>query len=500
MSIEAKEHTEGDVVAEKFRVIRRLGRGGMGSVYEAEHVLTHRRVALKVMHAFDDDSETVRQRFLREARAACAIRHPAIVPVHDIFASGKGIVLVMDLLVGQTLFDLEEASPGRRVHPLMVVEHVLPIVSALGALHAAGFIHRDIKPENIFVTDGGSYLLDLGIVKDERSPTVTRLTTDGGIGTPLYMAPEQAFNKPMDHRVDMWSLGLVLYEALSGEVPTMAGSIGAIYQLIGAAAFRPLASVAPEVPEPIAKLVDAMIAGEPEQRPASMQIVYDTLAAHASSSVLARYARPDRPMKEQREGSTGPTAAPAPSTPRPKLALAETNAAAAGPAGARQSSVEAPPMTTPTRLPSRGASRGLLVAIGALSVVLVAGIGVLATLLATGRLGGKGASATGQASPQPQSTLELPANPTPAPTSAATAAATATSDATSAPSALASAPETATASTSAVAKTAGAGPRSTTTGQPKATTTSRPVITNATTAPPPPPPPSTGGLLFKPTP
>lgn len=383
-SEEKPERGKDEVIAGKFRVVRQLGKGGMGAVYEVVHTLTHKRMAVKIMLSFADDSETVRQRFFREARAACAIRHPAIVPVHDLIEQGDGIILVMDLLEGRTLFDLQELQPGRRLHPLMAVEHILPIASALGTMHAAGFIHRDIKPENIFVTQQGSFLLDLGIVKDTRGPTVTRLTTDGGIGTPLYMSPEQAFNRPFDHRVDIWSLGLVLYEAIAGQVPTMASSMGAIYQLIGSANFKPLAEAVPGVPESLAKLVDSMIAEDPDRRPPSMQAVFDVLSGHANSGLLSRYPRPEGAEVDLRQDDAPKrqTVSDPAVGNRPSLELIDTNQkiAAALPATARVSAtLEAPPMTTPTMLPKQGRSRlgyalfaGL--SFGLLSLVAIIGL------------------------------------------------------------------------------------------------------------------------------
>src|SRR6185436_11140453 len=168
----------------------------------------------------------LRKRFLREASAASALQHPHVVEILDVFDfETHAPVLVMELLRGETLgkkLQRDERLSLEETAALMV-----PVVSALGAAHALGIVHRDIKPENVFLSDAGKErvvkVLDFGIAKLAAQPDceVSALHTNVGamLGTPSYMAPEQAAGEGVDHRVDIWSLGVLLYECLSGSRP-----------------------------------------------------------------------------------------------------------------------------------------------------------------------------------------------------------------------------------------------------------------------------------------
>jgi eukaryotic-like serine/threonine-protein kinase len=224
----------GVVLAGRYEVVRRIGEGGMGAVYEARHTLIGKRVAVKVLlEKFHSKSDFV-ARLLQEARLASSIGHEHIVDVTDFGTTDDGrSFVVMEFLDGESLADLE-----RREAPLPI-ERSLRIArqaaSALGAAHAKGIFHRDVKPENIYLIRRAEAdfvkVVDFGISKavkpgGDEGPETYRLTHTGLLlGTPLYMSPEQARGEEdLDHRVDIWALGVLLYECLTGEVPFRANN------------------------------------------------------------------------------------------------------------------------------------------------------------------------------------------------------------------------------------------------------------------------------------
>src|ERR1700734_3607221 len=211
-----------------YRILRKLGSGGMGVVYEAEDTKLGRRVALKfIPEANERDSQTL-ERFLREARAASALNHSAICTIHAIEEHGSRTFIAMELLVGESLDKVLAAGPlsiGR------TVEMGIQLADALDAAHKKGIVHRDIKPANIFVMESGAVkVLDFGLAKllprhseDLAGRTLdnhqqTLLTSPGmAVGTIQYMSPEQARGEEIDARSDLFSLGAVLYQMLTGK-------------------------------------------------------------------------------------------------------------------------------------------------------------------------------------------------------------------------------------------------------------------------------------------
>lgn len=284
------ELAPGQVVADRYRLDRRIGQGGMGSVWAASHMVTRRAVALKFLRR-SEESEESRRRFLREARAASAVSHPNVVEVLDFLEVSEGSpVLVLELLEGESL-------TGRlaRVGKLSVAqtaEIMSAVVSAVGAAHAEGIIHRDLKPDNIFLQrerGGGSVVkvLDFGIAKvtmlDDDTRKDAGLTHTGAIlGTPVYMSPEQVFAEAdLDHRADIWALGIILYRCLSGIVPTEAPSVGQVYKIIVAGSIAPLREVAPHVPPELAALIDGMLSRDRSARPSDLRPVLQVLQRFA---------------------------------------------------------------------------------------------------------------------------------------------------------------------------------------------------------------------------
>jgi serine/threonine-protein kinase len=233
----------GAILADRYQIIRRIGEGGMGAVYEAKHTVIGKRVAVKVLlEKFLAKSDFV-ARLLQEARLASSIGHEHIVDVTDFGTTSDGrSFVVMEFLDGESLAEL-----AMREAPLPIERSLgiaRQVASALGAAHAKGIFHRDVKPENIYLVRRGDAdfvkVVDFGISKavkpgGDEGGEGYRLTHTGLLlGTPLYMSPEQARGEEdLDHRVDIWALGVLLYECLTGEVPFRASNyLGIISQVL----------------------------------------------------------------------------------------------------------------------------------------------------------------------------------------------------------------------------------------------------------------------------
>jgi len=285
-----------DVIG-RYRVLHRVGAGAMGVVYAAEDLELRRKVALKLLRVGPSQpAESLGARLRREARAASVIRHPNVVPVHDVLTLDDGSpVLVMDLLVGEPLRELLD-----RDGPLGIQETArifLPVLSALEAAHALGVVHRDLKPDNIFLskTDSGELdvkIVDFGVAKltalEGPAARSAGLTETGAlVGTPYYMSPEQAFGeKDIDTRSDLWAVGVILYECLTGQRPTEADNMGQVLKLLAHLAFPPLEEVAPDLPPRLSALVGRLLC-EQEGRLSSAAEVRQELTAIAETPELA---------------------------------------------------------------------------------------------------------------------------------------------------------------------------------------------------------------------
>jgi len=201
----------------RYVLEQELGRGGMGVVYLARDSQLDRPVALKFLGNLVDSSEEFRQRFVREARTAAKISHPNIIAIYDISASVGKAYIAMEYVDGPSLHKYLTSKGGLKARETINV--IVQACNALAAIHEAGIVHRDIKPDNILIAKGGLIkLTDFGLAKAEDS----RMTRTGVVmGTPSYMAPEQVLGKEADARSDIYSMGLVMYECLSGETVFM---------------------------------------------------------------------------------------------------------------------------------------------------------------------------------------------------------------------------------------------------------------------------------------
>ncbi len=286
----------GDIVGGRYRLDQLIGEGGMGVVWSAVQLVTRRPVALKALRPAHATDKAVRQRFLREARAACAVRHPNVVEIHDVIEVEDGLpVMVMDLLEGESLG--QRITRERSIPLTELIAIMLPVISAVTSAHALGIIHRDLKPDNVFLsrTGGGMEVkvLDFGIAKmtaTEGDTAATGALTGTGamLGTPLYMAPEQIYgDKDIDLRADIWALGVILYECLAGIRPTQADSIGQVLKIITRDGITPLGTLCTGLPFEMLDLIGRMLSPDKAKRPGTLAEVVAVLERNAKGGTIA---------------------------------------------------------------------------------------------------------------------------------------------------------------------------------------------------------------------
>jgi hypothetical protein len=290
------------------RVLRLVGRGGMGVVYEAIDAALGRTIALKLMLPAQAASEAGRQRFVREARASAAVRHENVVTIYNVGEDAGIPYLTMEFLRGQPL----SQSLTGAVPPGEVVRVGREVARGLAAAHAMGVVHRDIKPENIWIEEGTGRvrLLDFGLAHlgadfpdDPPSDPLTGpvplgLTQVGAIlGTPAYMAPEQARGEPVSHKADLFSLGCVLYQMLTGAFPFRGQTVRDQVQALTAGAYVPI-DPGLGVPEDLADLVHRLLAAPPADRPENATAVADELLRVGTRMLVLAGATTPMPLGE----------------------------------------------------------------------------------------------------------------------------------------------------------------------------------------------------------
>jgi serine/threonine-protein kinase len=343
------------VLAGRYRLDEVIGRGGMSTVYRATDLALDRVVAVKVaLDPVAEENPTYVARFKREARAAAAINHPGVVTVYDAGADGPTRYIVMEHVEGKSLSDLLRVE--RPLDPDRAAGIAEQVADTLAVAHAAGIVHRDIKPGNIMVGPGDRVkVLDFGIARVRDGVTLTQ--TASVLGTAPYMAPEQAMGNPADARSDIYSLGCVLYEMLTGQPPFMADVPAAVLHQHVRVPVKPPRERNPDVPPALDALDVQMLAKNPEDRPQTAAEVRDRLAGFLTGDPTVP-TTPIAPVEVLAAAAAVPQAAtvPQPATPAPEPTAPTT--------------ALPPPTRAPAPAPRRRGA-GPWVALAAIAVVLL---------------------------------------------------------------------------------------------------------------------------------
>jgi eukaryotic-like serine/threonine-protein kinase len=283
----------GTLLDDKYRLEEKIGSGGFGAVFRATHLGLDRSVAVKIFRPRTGDvTPEALERFRREGVSACRVIHANAVQVLDSGISSAGIAyLVMELLEGRTLGDmLKDAGP---VQPDRTVQILLPVCEVLAEAHNCGVIHRDVKPDNIFLhaTKEGEVVkvLDFGLAKllgDETSVDMQNMTVGQMMGTPTYMPPERLNDLPYDGRADVYSLGVMMYQMLSGRVPFFSkeGDTWAVAVMHLTKEPAPLREGNPDIPASLEAIVMRTLAKLPAERPTARELVHELSAVLANSA------------------------------------------------------------------------------------------------------------------------------------------------------------------------------------------------------------------------
>ncbi|MCU0658039.1 MAG: protein kinase, partial [Polyangiaceae bacterium] len=312
----------GELIHGKYRILKQLADGGMGTIYEARHEVLGTTVALKMLHPNLAKRSNLAERFLQEARVSATLRSPHIVQVLDVEQGPQGAILVMELLRGETLQALLDRQT--RLDLPVALDHTMQLLQGLEVAHEAGVVHRDLKPDNVFLVPGPSgpllKLLDFGIAKLKTSPEFDRGLTRPGVvmGTPEYMAPEQAFSADtVDARADIYAMGVLLFEMLSGQRPVRGEEPKAIAHKVFSGHVTALSALLPSLPMGLVSAVHRAMAPSPQGRFASVAEMRQALLpfVQGSTSVLGPAGLPTPPAPTQPNPQPIPSSLHGPPTP-----------------------------------------------------------------------------------------------------------------------------------------------------------------------------------------
>jgi len=271
------------ILAGKYRILDEIGRGGMGIVYKAEDIKLKRTVALKFLPPHLMNSAELKERFIIEAQAAAALSHPNICVIHEVEEAGGQSYIAMEYVEGETLRDKIKRGPLAAEDALEITGQ---IAAGLGEAHKKGIIHRDIKSANVMVTEKGqAKVMDFGLAKLRAGSSLTKSQTT--LGTVAYMSPEQARGDEVDQRTDIWSLGVVLYEVLTGELPFKGDrDVSIIYSIIHEEP-KPLKFRKPPVPVELQQVIARALKKNREARYGSAEEMLKDVRAYQASLQLA---------------------------------------------------------------------------------------------------------------------------------------------------------------------------------------------------------------------
>ncbi|NLE85294.1 MAG: protein kinase [Myxococcales bacterium] len=396
----------GDTIAEKYVVDRVLGQGGMGVVVAASHATLNQRVALKFLLPDACDHPGAVERFLREARAAVQIQSEHVARVIDVGTLDTGSpYMVMEFLEGHDL--ARELELRGSLPPEEIAEYLLQACEAIAEAHSLKIVHRDLKPANLFLShrkDGSRIVkvLDFGISKAVREGEAHLTQTATMMGSPLYMAPEQIRNaKAVDARADVWSLGVILHEALSGRVPFGGETLSGVLASIIADAPEPLSSLRPDLPEGLTALVARCLEKDPARRIQDVAELAELLAPFAPEQ-----AQRTVPRARSILGRTAPAGTPSGAALEGTIAAAQTN-----------ESLTARPWSRSDKNDTHTSKRATLPLLVALGGLLLLGAGAIAYFGGTGPDGveasSEGTQPPGAVGAEPITAAAAPAAPPP---------------------------------------------------------------------------------------
>jgi len=338
-----------------YEVVAELGRGGMGVVYKAREESLQRFVAIKMLGSQLVDNESIALRFMREARAVADLNHPNVVQVFRVDRHEAQPYFVMEYVEGESLKELIRRE--NKLQPMRALQILKEVGSGLAAAHDKGVIHRDIKPENIMLTKyGGVKVVDFGIARVEEPGT--RLTTTGmGLGTPSYISPEVCLSQDVDQRSDIFSMGVVLFEMLTGDIPFKSDSPFELMTKVVEAKIPNIKALNPNVDDGLKQILAGMIAKRPKLRYQSCNELISDIEDYLAGRV-PRWAKNMR-LEEDETAGTGQPAAVEDGEETEGTAVIETSTVATTPMTQRpaaQAETEAPAATVARDSESRSRS------------------------------------------------------------------------------------------------------------------------------------------------